>query len=128
MRKHRYGVTEDGREVDIYHLTNDAGMRVSILTFGGIIATLEVPDRAGRLANVVLGLASLDSYARVSPHFGAVVGRFANRIRRTSLFFHQAWCAPARSFTLAQYFVFIPMRIRNKQSAHAPQTSIEGRL
>jgi len=80
MRKHRYGVTEDGREVDIYHLTNDAGMRVSILTFGGIIGTLEVPDRAGRLANVVLGLASLDSYARVSPHFGAVVGRFANRI------------------------------------------------
>ena len=80
MRKHRYGVTEDGREVDIYHLTNDDGIRVSILTFGGIIATLEVPDRTGRLANVVLGLASLDSYARVSPHFGAVVGRFANRI------------------------------------------------
>jgi aldose 1-epimerase len=66
--------------VDIYHLTNDAGMRVSILTFGGIIATLEVPDRAGRFANVVLGLASLDTYARISPHFGAVVGRFANRI------------------------------------------------
>ena len=80
MRKQSYGVTEDGQEVDIYQLTNDAGMRVSILTFGGIIATLEVPDRAGRLANVVLGLASLDSYARVSPHFGAVVGRFANRI------------------------------------------------
>ena len=80
MRKHGYGVTEDGQEVDIYHLTNDAGMRVSILTFGGIIAMLEVPDRAGRLANVVLGLASLDRYARVSPHFGAVVGRFANRI------------------------------------------------
>jgi Aldose 1-epimerase len=66
--------------VDIYHLTNDDGIRVSILTFGGIIVTLEVPDRTGRLANVVLGLASLDSYARVSPHFGAVVGRFANRI------------------------------------------------
>src|SRR5215472_7887237 len=80
MRKQSYGVTEDGQEVDIYHLTNDAGMRVSILTFGGIIATLEVPDRAGRLANVVLGLASLDGYVRVSPHFGAVVGRFANRI------------------------------------------------
>jgi galactose mutarotase-like enzyme len=66
--------------VDIYHLTNDDGIRVSILIFGGIIVTLEVPDRTGRLANVVLGLASLDSYARVSPHFGAVVGRFANRI------------------------------------------------
>jgi aldose 1-epimerase len=80
MKKHPYGMTEDGREVDIYHLANDAGMRVSLLTFGCIIARLEVPDREGRLANVVLGLDSLGGYTHVSPHFGAVVGRFANRI------------------------------------------------
>ncbi len=56
--------------------------RSGILTFGCIIASLEVPDRQGRLANVVLGLDSLEGYARRSPHFGAVVGRFANRIAR----------------------------------------------
>ena len=82
MRKRHYGVTEAGRSVDIYTLANGAGMRVGILTFGGIIASIEVPDREGRLANVVLGLNSLDGYARRSPHFGAVIGRFANRIAR----------------------------------------------
>lgn len=80
MQKRHYGVTEGGQGVDLYTLANDAGMRVGILTFGGIIASLEVPDRRGRRANVVLGLSSLDGYARRSPHFGAVVGRFANRI------------------------------------------------
>jgi aldose 1-epimerase len=82
MQKRPYGVTEDGRSVDIYTLANGSGMRVGILTFGCIIASIEVPDRAGRLANVVLGLDSLDGYAHRSPHFGAVVGRFANRIAR----------------------------------------------
>ena len=82
MKKRNYGVTEDGRTVDLYDLANDAGMRVRILTFGCIIASVEVPDREGRLANVVLGLDSLEDYVRRSPHFGAVVGRFANRIAR----------------------------------------------
>jgi aldose 1-epimerase len=82
MQKRHYGVTEDGRPVDIYLLANDAGMRVGILTFGGIIASLETPDREGRVANIVLGLDRLADYAHRSPHFGAVVGRFANRIAR----------------------------------------------
>jgi len=82
MKKAHYGTTEDGREVDIYTLANDAGMRVAILTFGCVIARLEVPDRRGRIDNVVLGLDSLAGYALRSPHFGAIAGRYANRIAR----------------------------------------------
>jgi len=80
MKKARYGTTEDGREVDIYSLANDAGMRVDILTFGCIIARLEVPDRRGRIDNVVLGLSNLEDYARLGGHFGAIAGRYANRM------------------------------------------------
>jgi aldose 1-epimerase len=82
MEKQHYGTTEDGREVDVYTMANGAGMRVSILTFGCIIAALDVPDRQGRSGNVVLGLGSLSDYAHVSPHFGAIAGRYANRIAR----------------------------------------------
>jgi aldose 1-epimerase len=80
MKKAHYGTTDDGREVDIYTLANDAGMRVDILTFGCVIARLEVPDRRGRIDNVVLGLDNLAGYALRSPHFGAIAGRYANRI------------------------------------------------
>lgn len=82
MERASYGVTEAGEAVEICRLANAAGMRVEILTFGCIIARLETPDRAGRVANVVLGLDSLAGYARRSPHFGAIAGRFANRIAR----------------------------------------------
>jgi aldose 1-epimerase len=82
METASYGVTKAGEAVEIYRLANTAGMRVSILTFGCIIARLEVPDRVGRVANVVLGFDGLAGYAGRSPYFGAVVGRFANRIAR----------------------------------------------
>lgn len=63
-----------------YQLCNDNGMRVSILELGGIITELEVPDRQGKLADVVLGLDSLSCYTRDSHYFGAMIGRVANRI------------------------------------------------
>ncbi|HZS81352.1 MAG TPA: aldose epimerase family protein [Stellaceae bacterium] len=80
MQRDRFGVTDDGTPVDRYILANARGMRVSILTYGAVIAALEVPDRDGRPANVVLGLPTLEDYLRRSPHFGALTGRFANRI------------------------------------------------
>jgi aldose 1-epimerase len=82
MNRERYGVTEDGQPVDAYTLANSAGMRVRILTFGCVIASLEVPDREGKPANVVLGLDALSGYMHRSPHFGAIAGRYANRIAR----------------------------------------------
>jgi aldose 1-epimerase len=82
MISERYGVTEDGQTVVAYTLANAAGMQVCILNLGCIIARLEVPGRDGVPANVVLGSDSVDGYLHRSPHFGAIAGRYANRIAR----------------------------------------------
>src|SRR5919202_1811668 len=73
-----------GQSVERYTLANASGMRVRVVTYGGIIQSVEVPDRHGRLANVTLGFATLDEYVSHSPstYFGAFIGRFANRIAR----------------------------------------------
>jgi galactose mutarotase-like enzyme len=67
---------------DSYTLTNAGGMRVKVLTYGGIIQSIEVPDSHGRVGDVVLGFDSLGGYRKDSPYFGAIVGRYANRIAR----------------------------------------------
>ena len=74
-----YGRDDAGAEVYRISLSSPA-LQVSVLTFGAIIERLAAPDRLGQWANVVLGLNSLDGYMHRSPHFGAVPGRFANRI------------------------------------------------
>ena len=74
-----YGRTGAGAEVHRISL-GDAALRVGILTFGGAVERIEAPDRAGQATNVVLGLDSLDGYEHRSPHFGALPGRYANRI------------------------------------------------
>jgi len=74
-----YGRTATGAEVHRISLDGPA-LRASILTFGAVIERLEAPDRSSQWANLVLGLDSLDGYLHQSPHFGAVPGRFANRI------------------------------------------------
>jgi aldose 1-epimerase len=80
MINEHYGLSEDGQPVVACTLANASGMRVRILTLGCIIACLEVPDRNGTPANVVLGSDSVDGYLHRSPHFGAIAGRYANRI------------------------------------------------
>ncbi|MEM7385688.1 MAG: aldose epimerase family protein [Verrucomicrobiota bacterium] len=75
-----YGKTPDGKEVTIYHLTNKNGVKCSILDYGGIVASLEVPDREGKMADVVLGCKDLESYMKDSPYFGCITGRYCNRI------------------------------------------------
>ena len=77
-----FGVTADGTPVDVYTLTNAHGLRLRAMTYGGIVTSLEVPDRQGQLVDVVLGYDSLESYVRRSPYFGAVVGRYGNRISK----------------------------------------------
>ena len=74
------GSTHDGRPVDGYMLTNDAGMAAKIITYGGILMSLQVPDRHGRLTDVVLGFDTLAPYLGEHPYFGAIIGRYANRI------------------------------------------------
>lgn len=76
----------DGTPVTRYTLTNGHGMRVRILTYGGIIQSIEVPDRAGHVGNVVLGFPTLAGYldntGSAKTYFGAIVGRYGNRIAK----------------------------------------------
>jgi aldose 1-epimerase len=77
-----FGRTPDGQAVELYTLTNARGMQVRAISYGAIIQAIRVPDRAGHLADVTLGFDSLPGYLTDSPYFGAVVGRYANRIAR----------------------------------------------
>lgn len=77
-----FGVTPDGESVDVFTLANGSGVEVRAITYGGIIVSLRVPDRDGRLGDIVLGFDNLDGYVEGSPYFGAIVGRYANRIAK----------------------------------------------
>ena len=79
ITKEAWGATAEG-QVDRYTLTNGNGMRVRILTYGGILQSIEVPDRHGRNADVALGFDNIDDYVAKSPYFGCITGRYANRI------------------------------------------------
>lgn len=70
----------NGTPVERFVLTNEAGLSVALLTFGAIIQELHVPDASGQTANVVLGFRTLPQYLAKHPHFGSVIGRYANRI------------------------------------------------
>ncbi len=80
VRKETFGKTADGKPVDLYTLTNSNGLEVRAMTYGGIIVSMRVPDRKGKLADVVLGHDDFDGYLVNPPYFGAIVGRYANRI------------------------------------------------
>jgi aldose 1-epimerase len=75
-----FGTLSDGTSVKLFTLTNAHGMTVKITEFGGIITELWTPDRAGQSANVVLGFDRLEEYTKGHPFFGAIAGRYANRI------------------------------------------------
>jgi len=70
----------DGRAITLYTLTNSHGMEVRAMNYGGIIVSIRVPDRNEQFADVVLGHETLDGYRPNPPFFGAIVGRYANRI------------------------------------------------
>ena len=78
----RFGVMPDGDEVQLFSLNNDQGMEVKITNYGGIIVAIKVPDRKGKIDDVVLGHDTLDGYLHLSRYFGALIGRHANRIAR----------------------------------------------
>jgi aldose 1-epimerase len=73
--------TVDDKPVQLYTLTNTHGLVAKITNYGAIVTELHVPDKAGTLADIVLGFDTLDGYLKGSPYFGAIVGRVANRIR-----------------------------------------------
>ena len=77
-----FGKTTAGQAVQLYTLTNARGMQVTITNYGGIVTSVLVPDRRGRLGDVVLGYDNVGGYIKNSPYFGALVGRYANRIAK----------------------------------------------
>jgi aldose 1-epimerase len=80
MTKTLFGQTPDGAPVDLYTIKNAHGMTAKVMNYGGIITELHVPDRSGKIGDVVLGFNSLDKYSAGHPYFGAIIGRVGNRI------------------------------------------------
>ncbi len=77
-------VSHDGKPIEVFTLTNANGIELKAITYGAIITSLKVPDRAGRVADVVLGFDSPDGYLKTPPppYFGALIGRYGNRIAK----------------------------------------------
>ncbi len=80
IMKHEWGKTPDGQQVDMYMLSNGKGMSADIITWGGIVNSLKVPDKSGTPVDVVLGFDTFEPYIKNPAYFGALIGRYGNRI------------------------------------------------
>jgi aldose 1-epimerase len=80
MQKQPFGKTEDGQPVDLYTLTNNEGLEVAITNYGGTVVSMKVPDKSGKIEDVVLGYDTVEGYETGSAYFGGTIGRYANRI------------------------------------------------
>ena len=80
ITKAPFGKTADGKPVEVYTLANKNGVEAKIATYGATLVSLKVPDKHGKLGNVVLGFDSVDPYVKGVPFYGAIIGRYGNRI------------------------------------------------
>lgn len=80
--KEEFGQLNDGQTVHQFTLTNENDIEIKIINYGGIITSLKTPDRDGNLENVVLGFDNLEDYQKENPYFGALIGRYGNRIEK----------------------------------------------
>ena len=80
IEKTSFGTLPDGRRVDQYTLKNANGMEVKIMNYGGVITHWTAPDKDGKYEDIVLGFDSLVGYLTPPPYFGAIIGRYGNRI------------------------------------------------
>jgi aldose 1-epimerase len=80
IMKAEFGMLPDGRKADLYTIKNDNGVEMKVTNYGGIIVSLKVPDRNGKFDDVVLGYEKLEDYLAETPYFGAIIGRYGNRI------------------------------------------------
>lgn len=80
LKREHFGTLQDGTEIMAYTLTNANGISMKVISFGGIITSLKTPDRDGTLEDIVLGYDNLEGYVTKNPYFGALIGRFGNRI------------------------------------------------
>jgi aldose 1-epimerase len=96
VAKVAYGTLPDGQAVAEYTLKNKNGVELKVINYGGIVTSLKVPDKNGVLEDVVLGFDSLKGYLGTSPYFGAIVGRYGNRIAKGK------FTLDGQTYTLAQ--------------------------
>ncbi|RPI98269.1 MAG: galactose-1-epimerase, partial [Candidatus Aminicenantes bacterium] len=82
IKQEHFGQLADGTSVDIYTLRNASGLEARIMTYGAILVSLKVPDRKGVSADVNLGFDDLAGYLGTHPYFGAIIGRYGNRIAK----------------------------------------------
>lgn len=85
VEKSAFGRMPDGRQVDLYHFTNANGIELQVINYGGIIVSLKTPNVEGEFNDIVLGFDSLETYLseeyrQANPYFGAIIGRYGNRI------------------------------------------------
>lgn len=78
--KTSWGMTPEGQPVDLYTLINAKGAEARISTYGGVVVSLKVPDRSGSLGDIVAGFDNLQGYLKPPPYFGAIIGRYGNRV------------------------------------------------
>jgi aldose 1-epimerase len=96
MQKQAFGKTPDGQPVDLYTLTNKNGMEATITNYGGTVVSLKVPDHQGKFDDVVLGYDKITDYAEGKSYFGAIIGRYGNRIA------HGKFAIGSSTYTLAK--------------------------
>ncbi len=82
-----FGKTADGTEIQLFTLTNAHGLRASISTYGGTLTSLLVPDKDGKMSDIILGFDNVSGYLspafrQSNPYFGALIGRYGNRIAK----------------------------------------------
>ena len=82
VQRDSFGTMLDGTAIEQFKLTNANGIEMKVITYGGIITSLKLPDRDGNLSDVVLGHDNLEGYLKQSPYFGAIIGRYGNRIAK----------------------------------------------
>ena len=95
ITKADFGKTPEGKAVELYTLRNSKGMEATIMTYGGIVTSLKTPDKNGKFGDVVLGYDNLDGYLKSTPYFGALIGRYGNRIA------HGKFSLDGKTYTLA---------------------------
>ena len=84
IKKNHFGTTSKGEEVTLYILKNSNGISLEIISYGGIITNINFPDKNGCFSNIVLGYENLQEYEDDQSFFGAIIGRYANRIKNGS--------------------------------------------
>ena len=82
IEREPFGTTPEGQAVELFTLTNANGVEVRFTNYGGIITSVKVPDREGKLEDVTLGFDSLENYLGDHPYFGSLIGRYGNRIAK----------------------------------------------